>query len=170
MERLSALSTIGPCRPGPSTFDRDSSAPRQNFEIYVTGAALEMFKEIDEWAHRYVSQHCERLFDKTFDAEQISYRPLLSHRHENPLLRCKISMPTAPRPTRIWTPGGEQVPFPEDLSWRDAEIQARVHISHLWVMGNQCGLVANLKDLCYRGGAVVFPFGGKDGPGLETPS
>ncbi len=146
---------------GPSAFDRDSSAPRQNFEIRVTGSALQMFEDIDEWAEHYISQHSKRLFDK--DAEQVSYRPLLSHRHAEPLLRTKISMPSAPWPTRIWSPDGALVPFPEGLTWSEALIQAKVHISHLWVTDCQCGLVVNLKDLCYRGGAAVFPFAGKDG-------
>ena len=146
---------------GPSTFDRDGSAPRQNFEIRVTGAALETFKGIDEWARHYILQHCERLLDKKLDAEQIRemYRPLLSYRHSDPMLRCKISMPNALKPTRIWTTDGKQGALPEGLLWRETEICAKTHVSHLWIMGSQFGLVLNLTDLCYRGGAAIFPIG-----------
>ncbi len=88
---------------GPSTFDRDSAAPRQNFEMRVTGAAQLRFQAFDEWARSYILQHCERLFDKKLSAEQVAdmYCPTLSCRNPDypPLLRTKISMPNAPKPT-----------------------------------------------------------------------
>ena len=49
---------------GPSNFDKDASAPRQNLEVRVTGEAASYFRGLDEWALDYIAAHSERLFKK----------------------------------------------------------------------------------------------------------
>ena len=81
---------------GPSNFDKDASAPRQNLEVRVTGDAASYFRGLDEWAVEYICAHSERLFKKRLSLQQVrdSYTPCLRQAPGyEPLLRTKINMP-----------------------------------------------------------------------------
>ena len=144
---------------GPSNFDKDAAAPRQNLEVRVTGEAASYFRGLDEWAVDYICAHSERLFKKKLSLQQVrdSYTPCLRHAPGyEPLLRTKINMPGSRGACRFWTASGEAREPPMD--WRDAEVKPHVHVSHLWLMGGSCGIVVNYCDLLVAEASRAFPF------------
>jgi hypothetical protein len=144
---------------GPSNFDKDASAARQNLESRVTGEAASYFRGLDDWAVDYIAAHSERLFKKHLSLQQVkdAYHPCLRRAlGYEPLLRCKINMPNSRGACRYWTAGGEEREAP--LDWRDAEVKPRVHVSHLWLMGGSCGIVVNITDLLVAEASRAFPF------------
>ena len=74
----------------------------------------------------------------------------------DPLLRTKINMPGARGECRYWT--ADQRPRGPPVEWREAELTAHLHISHLWLMGGSCGLVCNCTDLLVSEASRAFPF------------
>ena len=144
---------------GPSNFDKDASAARQNLEIRVTGEAASYFRGLDEWAVDYIAAHSERLFKKRLSLQQVrdAYTPCLRQAPGyEPLLRTKINMPNSRGACRYWTASGEEREAPVD--WREADVKPHVHVSHLWLMGGSCGIVVNCCDLLVAEASRAFPF------------
>ena len=138
---------------GPSSFDKDPEARRQALEIRTwegdpEGPLLEQyFRELDAWALQYLSAHSERLLKKKLSPEQVAvgYTSALKEKEGyRPLLRVKIDT-SGPREVCYWTPEGEPAEAPG--SWRQASLRGRLHISNLWVMGGNYGLVVNCTDI-----------------------
>jgi hypothetical protein len=145
---------------GPSNFDKDSSATRQNLEIRVSGEAAEFFDGLDDWALTYITAHSERLFKKKLSLQQVRdmYHPCLRRAPGyDPLLRTKYNAAGSRGACRFWTLDRQQREPPVD--WREAEVTPHVHISHLWMMGQSCGLVVNLCDMLVTEATSSFPFG-----------
>jgi len=144
------------CPFGPSNFDKDAAATRQNLDIRVSGAAAEFFDGLDAWAIDYICAHSERLFKKSLSLAQVKdmYHPCLPG--YDPLLRTKYNTPGNRGACRFWTAGGEEREAPVD--WREAEVTPHVHVSHLWMMGGSCGLVVNVCDLLVTEASRAFPF------------
>jgi hypothetical protein len=133
-------------------FRKDPTATRQNLEVRVSGDAGAYFEGLDAWAVDYICAYSQRLFKKTLSLQQVRdmYHPCLRH------LRTKYNRAGTHGACRFWTPAGEEREPPVD--WRDAEVTPRVHISHLWVMGQSCGLVVNACDLMVTETSRAFPF------------
>ena len=147
------------CPFGPSNFDKDPAATRQNLDIRVSGEAAEFFEGLDDWAVDYLCAHSERLFKKSLSLAQVKdmYHPCLRKAPGyDPLLRTKYNTPGNRGACRFWTAGGEEREAPVD--WRDAEVTPHVHVSHLWMMGGSCGLVVNVCDLLVTEASRSFPF------------
>jgi hypothetical protein len=147
------------CPFGPSNFDKDPKATRQNLDIRVSGDAAEFFDGLDAWAIDYICAHSERLFKKNLSLAQVkdSYHPCIRKAPGyEPLLRTKFNAAGTRGACRFWTRDGEQREAPED--WREAEVTPHVHVSHLWMMGGSCGLVVNVCDLMVTEAPRSFPF------------
>ena len=144
---------------GPSNFDKDKEAPRQNLELRCAEEEVAaFFKGLDEWAVEYISAHSQRLFKKSLTLAQVKdmYHPCLRQAvGYDPLLRTKLNMPSARGECRYWT--ADQRPRGPPVEWREAELTAHLHISHLGLMGGSCGLVCNL-DLLVSEASRAFPF------------
>jgi len=144
---------------GPSNFDKDPAAPRQNLELRCTTTMANFFRALDEWVIEYISAHSERIWKKPLTLQQVRdmYHPTMrTTEGYEPLLRAKLNMPGSRGAVRFWTPDGQMRDPPSD--WRDADVKAHVHISHLWLMGGACGLVINCIDLLVQEGSCAFPF------------
>ena len=146
---------------GHSSFERDPTATRQNLELRATNSVEQFFKKLDEWAIEYITAHSQRLFKKTLNLTQVyeMYHPTLRRAEGyTPLLRTKINLPPSRGAVKFWTPDGQHRDAPKD--WREAEVKARIHVSHLWVMGAACGIVCNCTDLMVQTeSSGAFPFG-----------
>ena len=82
------------CPFGPSNFDKDPAASRQNLDIRVSGGAAEFFEGLDDWAVDYLCAHSERLFKKSLSLAQVKdmYHPCLRKAPGyDPLLRTKYN-------------------------------------------------------------------------------
>jgi hypothetical protein len=148
------------CPFGPSNFDKDPAATRQNLDIRVSGDTAEFFDGLDAWAVDYLCAHSERLFKKRLSLAQVKdmYHPCLRRAPGyDPLLRTKYNTPGTRGACRFWTASGEEREAPVD--WREADVTPRVHVSHLWLMGSSCGLVINATDLLVTEASRAFPFG-----------
>jgi hypothetical protein len=146
------------CPFGPSNFDKDPKATRQNLDIRVSGDAA-FFDGLDAWAIDYICAHSERLFKKSLSLAQVKdmYHPCIRKAPGyEPLLRTKFNAAGTRGACRFWTAGGEQREAPVD--WREAELTPHVHVSHLWMMGGSCGLVVNVCDLLVTEASRSFPF------------
>jgi hypothetical protein len=145
---------------GPSNFDKDPAATRQNLDIRVSGETAAWFEGLDAWAVDYICAHSERLFKKSLSLAQVKdlYHPCLRKAPGyDPLLRCKYNVPGTRGACRFWTADGQEREPPSD--WREAELTPHVHVSHLWLMGGSCGLVVNVSDLLVTEASRAFPFG-----------
>ena len=145
---------------GPSNFDKDPAATRQNLDIRVSGETADWFEGLDAWAVDYLCAHSERLFKKNLSLAQVRdlYHPCLRKAPGyDPLLRCKYNVPGTRGACRFWTADGQERDPPSD--WREAELTPHVHVSHLWLMGGSCGLVVNVSDLLVAEASRAFPFG-----------
>jgi hypothetical protein len=147
------------CPFGPSNFDKDPKATRQNLDIRVSGDAAFFFDGLDAWAIDYICAHSERLFKKSLSLAQVKdmYHPCIRKAPGyEPLLRTKFNAAGTRGACRFWAAGGEEREAPVD--WREAEVTPHVHVSHLWMMGGSCGLVVNVCDLLVTEASRSFPF------------
>jgi len=145
---------------GPNNFDKDPAATRQNLELRCTKQMEEFFSALDSWCIEYLTAHSERIFKKSLTLDQVRamYHPTQRAQEGYvPLLRCKLNMPGSRGEVRFWTPDGKTRDAPAD--WKDSEIRPHIHVSHLWLMGQSCGLVLNLSDLVVSEACRAFPFG-----------
>ena len=143
----------------PSNFDKDPVATRLNLELRVPPSLEAFFDNVDAWALGYLTIHAERLFGKKLSAEQVkeSYHPTLSRHSEYPaLLRTKFDT-TGRRACKFWSTDHQARDAPVD--WRSSEVRPQLHISHLWVMGRECGLVLNAEALLVQEASTICPFG-----------
>jgi hypothetical protein len=149
---------------GPNNFDKDPLATRQNLELRVTPQLEAWFTQFDEWMVSYLLEHSERIFKKQLTMEQVreSYSPCLKRQGDYPpLLRTKINS-TGRQACRYWTVDQKKREAPED--WRMSEVRPMLHLSHLWIMGRQCGIVINTTDLLVRESSTAFPFPSEEPP------
>jgi len=146
---------------GPSCFDTSSGeAPRQNLEFRCDDVMFKYFSGIDTWAIDYIANNSERLLKKSLTPEQVKerYHPLVRQKGGyDPLLKCKICMPgLSPTPCRVWDTDAKPTALP--TNWRTAQLRPRIHISHMWIMGTDIGLVCLVTDLLVREESHAFPF------------
>jgi hypothetical protein len=149
---------------GPSNFEKDALATRQNLELRIPPELETYFDELDQWMLQYLEKHSERIFKRVLSPEQIrdAYHPTLKRQGDYPpLLRLKIDS-EGRRACRYWNADQQKREAPED--WRGAELKVMFHISHLWIMGTSCGLVLNSTDLLVQESSTAFPFSAEQSP------
>ena len=150
---------------GPGNFEKDPLATRQNLELRATNSMDAFFSALDAWAVEYLTAHSERLFKKRLTLAQVRemYHPTLRRAEGyQPLLRTKLNMPMSRGAAKFWTAEGQPRDPPKD--WRECELKVRVQVSHLWIMGQQAGLVLNSTDLLVIESSGSFPFGAPELP------
>jgi len=145
---------------GPNNFDKDPAATRQSIEFRCNTQEMEAyFTSLDSWMVEYLAAHSERIFKKVLTLEQVRgmYHPTLRvQQGYAPLLRCKVNMPGSRNEVRFWTSDGKTRDAPQD--WKDCDLRPHIHISHLWLMGQSCGLVLNVTDALVSEASRAFPF------------
>jgi len=57
---------------------------------------------------------------------------------------------------KYWTAEGK--PRDPPVDWREAEVKAKILVSHVWFMGASCGIVLAVQDLLVIEGSRAFPF------------
>jgi hypothetical protein len=144
----------------PSNFDKDPAATRLNLELRCPPSLEAFFDEVDAWAVDYLTLHAERLFKRgPLSQEQVkeAYHPTLKRHGDYPaLLRTKLDT-AGRRACKFWTADQQKREAPED--WRSSEVRPQLHISHLWIMGRECGIVCNVEALLVQEASSVSPFG-----------
>ena len=143
----------------PSNFDKDPSATRLNLGLRTTTNLEAFFDGVDAWAVAYLVTHSERIFKRgplTFEQVKESYHPTLTRNADYPpLLRTKLDT-AGRRLCKFWTVDQQKRDAPED--WRSCEVRPQLHLSHLWIMGRECGIVCNVDALLVRETSSAFPF------------
>jgi hypothetical protein len=143
----------------PSNFEKDPAATRLNLELRCPPTLEAFFDGFDAWAVEYLTAHAERLFKRgplTLEQVKESYHPTLRRKDDYPvLLRTKLDT-AGRRACKFWTIDQQKREAPEE--WRGTEVRPQLHISHLWVMGRECGLVVNVEALLVREESTVCPF------------
>ena len=92
---------------------------------------------------QYLVKHAARLFN----GKPVNYKPLrVTIRYDYPpLFRCKINT-SGHKACKVWDDDNERCDTPEDL--RDYSlVGVRVHFRSLWLMGDSCGITADIIDL-----------------------
>jgi len=139
---------------GPSSFDKDPNARRQNLDLVLADPAVrEQVSAIDAWAVEYIAKHSERILKKTMTQEQVklAYHSCMRDAKDPrypPMLKCKMDK-EGKHELCLWDDKGEAIPYPSN--WRDIEMKVAVRVSHLWIMGAAFGLVLQVTD------AQLFP-------------
>ena len=125
----------------------DESSSRKTLDLRVTDTECEFFSKLDDWAIDYITKNSERLFKKSLTRAQVAehYRsPVSTKEGYQPLVRTKINT-AGQNAVRCWSTDREVIELPEDL--RGCSFLAQVHLSHLWIMGRDFGMVISCQDL-----------------------
>ena len=141
----------GLCAPfGPSCFDNASPTTRLTLACCLDDETiLHIFEDLDSWALRCVEENAERLFNRPMTSEQVAAgrNPCVRRKLPyDPLLHAKMTT-DGPHAIRCWDAAGAE---------------RRFHVSHLWMMGADFGLVVNATDVQVvsesTAGEPAFPF------------
>ena len=135
----------------PSAFDK-SERERLNLMFETTTPILEAFERLDEWLIQYIAEHSERILKKRFSLDQVraNYSSCIrmSEKGYPATLKTKLDLGTGKHAVFCWDDDGNQVDTPK--SWCQCLIRPRLHVTHLWMMGNACGPVVRLTDAKLR--------------------
>jgi len=151
---------------GPSSFDKDPKAKRQNLDLVLADPAVrEQVAALDLWALGYITAHSERLLKKPMTEEQVKsgYSSCMRDTKDPrfpPMLKCKIDN-EGKHKLCLWDVEGNAAELP--TNWREVELKVLVRVSHLWIMGAAFGLVLQITD------AQVFPKEGVEAGPRENP-
>ena len=134
---------------GPSCFDKSAAVARVNLDVRLDDeGALSYFDGLDKWAVEYLAANSVRLFKRSLTEEQakVNYPPCVRRKEGYaPLLHAKIALEGAGDAAHFWDASGVERKPPED--WRNAKLQLRVHVSHVWLMNSGYGFVINITDV-----------------------
>ena len=140
------------CPFNPGSYDKDESALRQNIVFRLNDELEKFCTELDSWALDYVEKNSERLLGKQLTAEQVKIGYVSNIKKQEgklPLVKFKINMPGANKPTRCWSEDGAPMKFLQ--SWAGTAMKIKVLVSHLWIMGSgaksEFGFVIVLTDV-----------------------
>jgi len=135
----------------PSTFDKNPNATRLNLQLSMDSAAVAyQLQEFDKWAIRYLTEHSHRIFKKTMTNEQVlaGYTSCVKTSTRDgfaPLLKVKMDTDGS-NAVSCWDVMGRDIPIPKSEDWKGSHIKAKLHFSHMWIMGGQFGVVIRLTD------------------------
>ena len=130
---------------GPGNFDK-TPAVRQNLDFRATPELFEYFTALDTWMKDYLMCHSERIFKKQLSVEEINsgYHPCINQRGTyEPTFRTKVNRHE--KGVTFWDSDGNMRGPPD--SWIGLSAIPRLHVSHLWIMGREFGLVLTFTDL-----------------------
>ena len=151
------------CPFNPGSYDKDDQALRQNIVFRLNDELEKFCSELDSWAVEYMESNSERLLGKALTPEQIGIAyvsNLKKAEGKAPLIKFKINMPGANKPTRCWNENGEPIDFLQ--SWAGAAMKIKVLVSHLWVMGSgsksEFGFVIVVTDVMAQEDRMECPF------------
>ena len=123
-----------------ATFDKD---PECDTELQ------DEINSFDAWIIQYLTEHSERILKKTMTSEQVAAgyssclrAPPVGTKYQ-PTLKTKIDL-DGRYAIRCWNTDGESVSSPH--TWKNLKLKPRLTFSHLWIMGNQFGVVMRITD------------------------
>ena len=127
----------------PSSFGEDQG-PRQN-------VCLAMERGSEAWGawddfEKKLSLRSNRIWGDCGDAKDRWQSCLKESWQGATFLKCKLDA----RNVRFWDTDGNKIQRPEALA--GCERQARVEARQVWIMGKQCGLVLEVRDLQVKPG------------------
>ena len=134
----------------PGNFDKDFTAQRLNLVLECDDELQEEIANFDTWATQYIHEHSERLFKKKLTPQQVAagycscLKPAPAGKSFNPTLKCKIDTEEGRNCIRCWDTDGANIAIPH--SWRGLKIKPLLNYSHLWIMGQQFGVVLKILD------------------------
>ena len=133
----------------PSNFDKDQG-PRQNV-CFATERDSEAWAAWEDFEKRCVDELTKRWGSDVQDRWQSC---LKESRQGATFLKCKLDS----RNVRFWDADGNKIQRPETLA--GCECKANVEARQVWIMGKQCGLVLDVRDLQVKlgtgGGSCPF--------------
>ena len=146
-ERIFITPTAKPLKMafGPGNFDK-TPAVRQNLDFRCTPELLEYFTALDTWMKDYLICHSERIFKKQLTIEEVNsgYHACVTQRGTyEPTIRTKVNLHE--KGVTFWDAEGNMRSPPD--SWIGVSAIPRLHVSHLWIMGREFGVVLNCTDL-----------------------
>ena len=137
----------------PSTFDKDPAASRLNLVLECDEELQAEIKSFDAWLIQYLTEHSERILKKAMTSEQVEagYSRCLkapvkvppAGKKYKPTLKTKIDL-DGRYAVRCWNTDGESVSPPH--IWKNLKLKPKLIFSHLWIMGNQFGVVVRVTD------------------------
>jgi hypothetical protein len=131
------------------TFDKDPCAQRLNLIIECDDELQEDIYKFDAWIVQYICEHSERLLKRKMSLEQVTagccscLKSAPAGKNFNPTLKTKINL-NGYSAIRCWNVDGQAASLP--YTWRGLNIRPRLHFSHLWIMGQQFGVVLKSLD------------------------
>ena len=117
-------------------------------------------KNFELWIVEYLQLNSERLLKRPLTLEQaklgFSSCLFVSDKGYNTTLKTKIDV-AGTRKVICWDAEGKEMSaLPE--RWKDVMVRPRMHLSHLWVMGQQFGVVIQVTDVEVTAKAHTNPF------------
>ena len=120
-------------------------------------AIQEEFDAFDNWMIDYLSEHSERLLKRKMTPDQVvlgycsCIKPAPLGKNFNPTLKTKNDQ-AGVIALRCWSTNGDAAIIPDQ--WRWLRVKPRMHFSHLWIMGQQFGVVLKVTDAELAGEGV----------------
>jgi len=130
---------------GPGNFDKTPSV-RQNLDFRATPELFEYFTALDTWMKDYLLCHSERIFKRQLSVEDINsgYHPIITQRGSyDPTFRTKVNLHE--KGVTFWDADGKIRATPD--SWLGLTAIPRLHVSHVWIMSREFGVVLSCTDL-----------------------
>jgi len=130
---------------GPGNFDKTPSV-RQNLDFRATPGLFEYFTALDTWMKDYLMCHSERIFEKQLTVDEINSgsHPVVTQRGSyDPTFRTKVNLHD--KGVTFWDSDGSMRGPPK--IWVGRTAIPRLHVSHVWIMGREFGVVLTCTDL-----------------------
>ena len=134
---------------GATSFDTASTTKRKRFDIRLEDEeTLKFFNSLNAWAVEYITNNSQRLFGRVLSREEVELQYLPCARkkssHHMPMLYTKF-WADGRGALRCWDEAGAPRELP--TRWRHTWLHLRLHVSHLWIMGKDCGFVTECTDI-----------------------
>ena len=147
----------------PGNFDKDPTAQRLNLVLECDDELQAEIANFDAWATQYICAHSERLFKKKLTPQQVAagycscLKPAPAGKSFNPTLKCKLDVEEGRTRIRCWDTDGASIVVPR--AWRGLKIKPILYYSHLWIMGQQFGVVLKILncEIAYNDVVEVAP-------------
>ena len=143
---------------GASSYGGEETA-RKTLELTLNEAHEEAWRGFDLFMVDYIAQHSFRLCKRILTVDQVKdmwKSPMTKKGDYRAHLRTKVTT-SGSHQVRVWNEHREKIPLPDDL--REVEIcHAKIHVSHLWQMSKEIGVVLVCTDLMIRSASSECPF------------
>ena len=148
----------------PSLFEKSKVADARRLNLFLELAdrgVEEAIRNFELWIVDYIQQNSERLLKRTLSPAEakLGFSSCLSvsDKGYNTTLKTKIDV-AGTRKVICWDAEGKEMMSALPERWKDVTVRPRMHLSHLWVMGQQFGVVIQVTDVEVTAKAHANPF------------